>query len=162
METLTIDELARHQVSELTRGRKEIYEEAAEQGVVFDAAKDRPELVMMALPNLRRYMAMNQLALIAGNVLGDLAPLIAGKRPTSWHVAWLELFDDDDLRAFVGEFAQAMRLAMEMVDPTPAFRVLHRWKSTAEYDLAGAPLSGELDWAHMIGLDRPVADEARK
>jgi hypothetical protein len=160
MKVLEIETLPRHKVAALNRGGKHVYDEAAATGIVLDATANRPELVMMAASEIRRQQGLLKLGVLAAEVLSDVTPLLHGLTSTAPHVAWLSVFDLDEMRQFTTEFSQAVRLSMATGNPDPALKVVHRWRSTAEYAVAGAPLSGEIDWDEIVELHRPEFDEA--
>lgn len=56
------------------------------------------------------------------------------RRPTREELggwAWLEVFDDEDLRAFAREMREALMVASSEETPDPAEQTLHDWQVTA-------------------------------
>jgi len=81
--------------------------------------------------------------------------------PTKHWIPWLAAIDRRTLWTFAAEVAAAVRLSAATGDAEALRDVLHAWRSTAEYELAGAPLSHDTDWDTALRLSRPAANEDR-
>lgn len=95
---------------------------------------------------------------LVADALTDVAMILTGNPSAQPRIAWLAALDRNDLRDFALEFAAAARLSMDTENPEPLRQSLHAWKSAAEYELAGAPLSHEVDWDAVVRLSRPAAE----
>src|SRR5438552_12706460 len=102
---LDLSRLPSHRVKDLNRGGKEVFDQAANTGVRLASTATRPELVMISVSELTRQLDLVRLGQLAAEVLGDLAPMFQGQRPTSPHLAWLSVFDKGELRAFAADFS---------------------------------------------------------
>jgi hypothetical protein len=149
---------ARHTSSDLNRHGAKVLDDAAQGGVVLDATANRPELVLIPATEWTRMHDLATAGRIVADALTDVAMILAGEPVREPRIAWLSALDRDDLRAFATEVAAAARLSMETDNAEPLHNALHAWKSTAEYELAGAPLSHEVNWDAVVLLSRPAAE----
>jgi hypothetical protein len=154
-----IARFARHKSSDLNRRGASVLDEAAEGGVVLDATASRPELVLIPATEWNRLHDLATAGRIVTDALTDVAAILVGEPLAEPRIPWLVALSRDDLRAFVAEVAAAARLSMEMDNAAPLHDALYAWRSTAEYELAGAPLSHEIDWDAVVPLARPAAEE---
>jgi hypothetical protein len=155
-----ISRFARHTSSDLNRRGAKVLDDAAQGGVVLDATANRPELVLVPATEWTRLHDLATAGRIVADALTDVAMILAGEPLTEPRIPWLSALDRNDLRQFVTEVAAAARLSMETDNAEPLHRALYAWKSTAEYELAGAPLSHEVDWDAVVRLSRPAAEGA--
>jgi len=154
-----IDDLPRHKVSELTRGRREPFDQAAAGGVILDASGGRPDLVIAPRSEWDRLHDLVAAGRGLADLLTDLASIAADKPLVEPRVSWISALDPEDIPKFAAEVAQSFRLAMETNNPDPLRRSLHAWKSTAEYALSGPHRELEQpDWDAVVRIMRP-ADE---
>ncbi len=133
-------------------------DDAAKGGVVLDATPNRPELVLIPSAEWTRLHDLATAGRIVADALTDVAAIMAGGPLTEPRIPWLVALHRDDLRAFAAEVAAAARVSMETDNAEPLHAALYAWKSTAEYELAGAPLSHTVDWDAVVRLGRPVAE----
>ncbi len=155
-----IAKFARHTSSDLNRRGAKVLDDAAEGGVVLDATASRPELVLIPATEWVRLHDLAMAGRVVADALSDVAMILVGAPLTEPRIPWLSALDRDDLREFATEVAAAARLSMETDNADPLHKVLYAWKSTAEYELAGAPLSDEVDWDAVVRLSRPAAEGA--
>jgi hypothetical protein len=157
-----IDDLPRHKVSELTRGRRELFDEAVSGGVVLDASGGRPDLVIAPKSEWSR---LNNLAAAGrgiADLLSDLATIAADQPLLEPRVAWISALDPEDIPRFAAEVAQGFRLALETNNPEALRRSLFAWKSTAEYALSGPHRDLEHpDWDAVVSIMRPADEDDR-
>lgn len=157
-----VDALPRHKVSELTRGRRELFEEAAAHGVVLDASGGRPDLVIAPKSEWSRLKNLAAAGRGLADLLSDLAIIVADKPLVEPRVAWISALDPEDIPKFAAEVAQGFRLAVETNNPEPLRRSLYAWKSTAEYILSGTHRELESpDWNAVVRLMRPADEDDR-
>jgi hypothetical protein len=135
-----------------------VLDDAAESGVLLDATPNRPELVLIPATEWTRLHDLATAGRIVADALTDVASILAGTPMAEPRIAWLAALDPADLGEFAREVAAAARLSMETDNAEPLHRALHAWKSTAEYEVAGTPLSHEIDWDSVVRLSRPSAE----
>jgi hypothetical protein len=154
-----VAKFTRHKSTDLNRRGAKVLDDAVQGGVVLDATASRPELVVIVATEWTRLLDLAAAGRVVADALTDVATILGGAPLTEPRIPWLAALDPTDLRVFAAELAAAARLSMETDNPEPMHRVLYAWKSTAEYELAGAPLSHAVDWDDVVQLSRPVADE---
>jgi hypothetical protein len=160
MRSVLSEDLPRHKVSELTRGRRELFDEAANGGVVLDASGGRPDLVIAPRSEWSRLQSLVAAGRGLADLLSDLSVIVAGKPLIEPRVSWISALDPDDIPQFAADVAQAFRLALETNNPEPLRQSLYAWKSTAEYALWGPHRELEKpNWDAVVRILRP-ADEA--
>jgi hypothetical protein len=158
-----LNDLTRHKVSELTRGRRELFDEAASGGVVLDASGGRPDLVMAPKSEWSRLHNLVAAGRGLADLLSDLATIVADKPLIEPRVSWISALDPEDIPKFAAEVAQGFRLSLETNNPEPLRRSLFAWKSTAEYALSGPHRELEKpDWDAVIRLMRPSDEDDGK
>jgi hypothetical protein len=153
-----IGKFARHTSSELNRRGGKVLDDAADGGVVLEATANRPELVLIPATEWARLHDLATAGRVVADALTDVARILAGEPSAEPRIPWLPALDRDDLRAFAIEVAAAARLSMETDNAEPLRNAIYAWKSSAEYELAGAPLSHEVDWDAVVLLTRPAAE----
>ena len=157
-----LDDLPRHKVSELTRGRRDLFDEAVRRGVVLDASGGRPDLVIATKSEWSRLHNLVAAGRGLADLLSDLAIIVADKPLVEPRVAWLSALDPEDIPKFATEVAQGFRLALETNNPEPLRRSLYAWKSTAEYALSGPHRELENpDWDAVVRIMRPADEDNR-
>lgn len=158
--TELFEDLPRHKVSELTRGRRELFDEAVTRGVVLDASGGRPDLVIAPRSEWSRLRNLVAAGRGLADLLSDLATIVADKPLTEPRVSWISAIDPEDIPQFAAEVAQSFRLAVETNNPEPLRRTLHAWKSTAEYFLSGPHRELENpDWDAVVHIMRPLDED---
>lgn len=148
----------RHKSTDLNRRGAKVLDDALEGGVVLDATASRPELVLIPATEWSRLLDLAAAGRVVADALSDVATILAGASLIDPRIPWLAALDPTDLRTFATELAAAARLSMETDNAEPMHRVLYAWKSTAEYELAGAPLSHAVDWDEVVALSRPAPE----
>ena len=156
--TPVLPKLPRHKATELNRAHARVLDEAAATGVILDASGDRPELIVAPASEWERLLGLVQASGVAAAVLRYATSGEAGAGPLD--VPWLSALDEDDRREFFEEFSRTLALAISSNDPEAIFTFLKGWKATAEYVLAGEPLSGPIDWTEVVRIARPQANAA--
>jgi hypothetical protein len=157
-----IEDLPRHKVSELTRGRRDLFDEAVNGGVVLDASGGRPDLVIAPRSEWSRLHNLVAAGRGLADLLSDLASILAGKPLVEPRVSWISALDPEDVPQFAAEVAQSFRLALETSNPEPLRRALYAWRSTAEYVLSGPHQRLEKpDWDAVVRLMRPADEDDR-
>ena len=157
-----VDDLPRHKVSELTRGRRDLFDEAVSRGIVLDASAGRPDLVIAPKSEWIRLQNLVAAGWGLADLLSDLATIVADKPLVEPRISWISALDPEDIPKFAAEVAQGFRLAMETDNPEPLRRTLHAWKSTAEYALSGPHHELEKpDWDAVVGIMRPTNEDDR-
>jgi hypothetical protein len=157
-----LDELPRHKVSELTRGRRDLFDEAASGGVVLDASGGRPDLVIAPKSEWSRLHNLVAAGRSLADLLSDLASIAADKPLVAPRVSWISALDPEDIPSFAAEVAQGFRLALETNNPEPLRRTLYAWKSTAEYALSGRHRALQNpDWDAVVRIIRPADEDDR-
>ena len=152
----TLDDagFSRHRVSELNRGGAEVFDEAAAKGVLLAATGGRPELVMLQSSEWARLQSLREAAWLVADAIADANALLRGQ-PIKPNISWLAALEAPELEEFVEDVTRAGRLARDLDNAEPLRSTLHRWRSTAEYVLAGSPLSPSIDWEAVLALARP-------
>lgn len=157
-----LDDLPRHKVSELTRGRRELFDEAVSGGVVLDASGGRPDLVIAPKSEWSRLHNLVAAGRGLADLLSDLASIAADQPLVEPRVPWISSLDLEDIPKFAAEVAQGFRLALETNNPEPLRRSLYAWKSTAEYARSGPHRELEKpDWDAVMRLMRPADGDDR-
>jgi hypothetical protein len=157
-----LDDLPRHKVSELTRGRRELFDEAVSGGVVLDASGGRPDLVIAPKAEWSRLHSLVAAGRGLADLLSDLASIAADKPLREPRVSWISALDPEDIPTFAAEVAQGFRLALETDNPEPLRRSLYAWKSTAEYAMSGPHRQLEkTNWDAVVRIMRPADEDDR-
>src|ERR1700694_691193 len=84
-----VDDLPRHKVSELTRGRREPFDQAAAGGVILDASGGRPDLVIAPKSEWLRLQNLVAAGRGLADLLSDLASIAADKPLCASRGAWV-------------------------------------------------------------------------
>ncbi|MHB8620460.1 MAG: hypothetical protein ACYDAG_12950 [Chloroflexota bacterium] len=150
-----LPKLPRHKATELNRGHAKVLDEAAETGIILDATGDRPELVMAPASEWERLLGLIQVSAVAVAALRYATSGEAGAGPVD--IPWLAILDGDDRGEFFDELSRTLSLAVSTNRPELVFALLKGWKATAEYVLAGKPLSGPINWDEVVRIARPRA-----
>ncbi|MDE3074535.1 MAG: hypothetical protein KGJ86_03825 [Chloroflexota bacterium] len=153
-----LPKLPRHKATELNRAHAKVLDEAAETGVILDATGGRPELVVAPAAEWERLLGLIQ---AGGVAMAALRYAVAGEvEAGSLDIPWLSALDRDDRKEFLDELSRTLSLAIGTSNPQLVFALLKGWKATAEYILAGAPLSGPIEWDEVVRVARPQAGTA--
>jgi hypothetical protein len=151
-----LPKLPRHKATELNRGHAKVLDEAAETGVILDATANRPELVVAPTSEWERLLGLVQASSIAAAALRYATSGEAD--PDPFEIPWLTALDEDDRQEFLEDLSRTMSLAISTSNPDLIFTMLKGWKATAEYLLAGKPLSGPINWSEVVRIARPQTD----
>lgn len=152
---LTLPHLARHHVSELNRGGAGVFAEAANEGVIFNAANGRPDLIMAPLADWERLIGLLQATRITAILLQYFASE-TDQHGISLELPWLAALSEADKREFLRDLSEATMMSVSVGDPRAVFDALKGWKATAEYVMAGEPLAGPINWDEVVPLERPA------
>lgn len=145
------------QASDLAQKRVEVLE-AARGGAARVRDRDGTSLIMV--PE-ERYRALKEVA-EWGTALLRLEVLLArGQRPTVGDLgklAWLRVFDNEDLREFVSELHDALVAAHADGDPSVLDDCIRGWRVTAGQlsdPLRKSVLQGKLRSGDLVEAPRP-------
>lgn len=118
------------QVSDLAKQRTAVLD-AARNGRAIIKDNKGPELVMLPNVKLEHLELYKEWTLNLNRLRSYLQP---GGRPdvAGWgDLAWLRVFDNDDLTAFCDELSDELVIDISGDDFTGLDKLLHEWKATA-------------------------------
>jgi hypothetical protein len=149
------------QSSDLAKQRTEFLE-AARTGRARVRDKDGTGLVMLPeseLDVLEQYAQWSQAHVRLSSLLASKDRITVSDLG---ELAWLRVFDRDDLSEFADELRDALIAGLADKDLGPVFEMVDAWRTTAkqlEDPLRRSVLLGNLADADLVDADRPVEDE---